>query len=385
MKFRPKYTDTIKLYNIHDKEKTARDIISYMLDRTQAMFHYEGLPETIPADVLEIFLQTRGHVCFTKAKLIEDTEEQLYIFVGGPGGEPDVYYRPTKYVIANPRLAESLEKTIDEDCVVMRNDELFCGLLPIFSKYATLMAENELSMKVANINTRIQAILSADDDNTRHSAEQYLADVEKGKIGIIANSAFLEGLQSHDYGKTASHGTLTDLIEYQQYLKASQFNEIGLDANYNMKRESINSTEAQMNDDALIPLIDDMLLCRQRAVEKINEMFGTSISVELSSVWRATREEIEAIESEAIESDETDENEETADAAEEMEDTAKENEENPEETEDDANNEDDAEESEDDTNNEDDNAEKIEIELTVKTEDNEEKEEEGEEDEDEDN
>ena len=87
---------------------------------------------------------------------------------------------------------------------------------------------------------------------------------------------------------------MTNLIEYHQYLKASWFNEIGLNANYNMKRESINSEEAQLNSDSLLPLIDNMLSCRQQAAEKINAMFGTNISVELSSSWEDNQEELDA-------------------------------------------------------------------------------------------
>jgi hypothetical protein len=52
-----------------------------------------------------------------------------------------------------------------------------------------------------------------------------------------------------------------------------------------MKRESINSNESQLNDDMLHPLIDDMLAMRREALEKVNEMFGTNISVEFNSAW----------------------------------------------------------------------------------------------------
>lgn len=48
-----------------------------------------------------------------------------------------------------------------------------------------------------------------------------------------------------------------------------------------MKRESLNSEESQMNFDALLPFVDDMLDERERAVELINEYFGTNISVHL--------------------------------------------------------------------------------------------------------
>lgn len=76
-------------------------------------------------------------------------------------------------------------------------------------------------------------------------------------------------------------------------MKASWFNELGLNANYNMKRESINSNESQLNDDMLLPLIDDMLQCRQSFCDKINNMFGTNITVSFGSSWKDNMEELE--------------------------------------------------------------------------------------------
>ena len=84
------------------------------------------------------------------------------------------------------------------------------------------------------------------------------------------------------------------MIELEQYFKASWFNELGLNANYNMKRESINSGESQLNNDALLPLVDDMLKQRQVASMKINDMFGTDIYVEYNSSWEDNIEEIDA-------------------------------------------------------------------------------------------
>ena len=175
----------------------------------------------------------------------------------------------------------------------MPNDSLYLGLLPMFSRYASAMTENELSMKLAIINSRIVDLISAPDDRTRASAEKFLEDIASGKPGVIAENAFLDGIRAQPYGNTANSNALTNLIETEQYFKASWFNELGLNANYNMKRESLNTSESQMNNDALLPLVDDMLKCRERAVEKVNEMFGTEISVSLASSWEDNEQEIE--------------------------------------------------------------------------------------------
>lgn len=274
-------------FDFADKSACIRQHIAYMLIRTQSMFRWNGLPDTIPERSLELFLQTNGNVCFYKHG------GHLYVFTGGMGGEPDVYYMPTVYTIVNPALKLSKSLKIGSECVVMSNDSLYLGLIPMFSRYASGITENELSIKIALINSRIVDLISAPDDRTRLSAEKFLADIANGKHGVIAENAFLDGIRAQPYGATANSNTLTNLIEMEQYFKASWFNELGLNANYNMKRESLNSSESQMNNDALLPLVDDMLKCRERAVEKVNEMFGTSISVSLSSSWEDNEQEIE--------------------------------------------------------------------------------------------
>lgn len=274
-------------FDFSDKSRCINQHISYMLNRTHSMFKWDGLPETIPVRSLELYLQTNGNVCFYKHN------GELYVFTGGLGGEPDAYYMPTTYTIANPALKLSVDAKIGVDCVVVPNDSLYIGLLPLFSRYASGMTETELSIRVATINSRIIDIISSPDDRTRASAEKFLQDIVSGKLGVIAETAFLDGVRAQPYGTTGNSNIITNLIELEQYFKASWFNELGLNANYNMKRESINSGESQLNTDALLPLVDDMLACRQRGAAAVNEMFGTEISVHLASAWELTAEETE--------------------------------------------------------------------------------------------
>lgn len=275
-----------KMYDFNDKELALRHYLVYMLNRSQKIFEYKNLPDTIPKRMLEFLLQVNGFACVTKVK------GELYAFRGGLGGEPDPYYRPTLCVVANPALKFDKTLEIDKDCVILRNDSFLYGLLPLFTRYASAMVENDISFRMASINTRIQAILSAPDDATKDAAEKYLKDVADGKLGAIQVNAFLDGITATPM--TTSIRTFTDLIEYQQYLKASWYNEIGLNANYNMKREKLSTTESQMNNDALLPLVDDMLESRRVGLEKINAMFGTNIYVEFASSWEKLIEEFQA-------------------------------------------------------------------------------------------
>ena len=228
-------------------------------------------------------LQLNGNVFFTQV------DGKYYVFTGGLGGEPDVYYEPTIYTVANPALNFSKNLKIGEDGILIRSDSYGVGLLPMMQKYSALLVENEFTMRIADINARIAFLLSAADDRTEKSARTFLERIVNGEMGVISESAFLESLKVNPAGTEHSQ-RLTDLIEYQQYLKAAWFNDLGINANYNMKREAISPNEAQLNDDALLPLIDDMLEQRQIALDKINEKYGLDIKVSLDSSWLKEQE-----------------------------------------------------------------------------------------------
>lgn len=266
-----------KFYNYQDKTKNINTYVFNYLNKTNSMFKYHNLPESIPADMLESFLQRNGYVCIAKH------ENTLYAFVGGLGGELDVYYRPTICTVANPALNLIKDFVIDKDCIIMKNDTNLQGLLPIILRYSSMLVENDVSMVLATYNTRIQKIVSASDDGTIASAKEYLSQIVSGKQGIIADNAFLKSLDVKD--SSTDNKIIEELIKQNQYLKSSMLNEIGLQANTNLKKERLVSAEIESNSESLYPIVDDMLKCRKNALEKVNEMFGTNIEVEFNSSW----------------------------------------------------------------------------------------------------
>ena len=269
---------------IEDKDKMMRDYVAYFLNRLCSMFKYDNLPDTIPAKYIDLYTMYSGCCLFYKHN------GNYYVSYGGLSGYPDAYYQPTQFTVANPALQLSKTFNIDVDSVLIRNDALMVGVMPLLKRYCALMVENVVSMRMEIINTRIPFIIGASDDGTLESANLFMKKIIKGELSVIGESKFLEDLKVLST-RTAQSSNLTNLIEEQQYLKASLYNELGLNANYNMKRESINSNESQLNDDMLTPLIDDMLHERELAIDKINELFGLDIKVSFNSAWQENEEE----------------------------------------------------------------------------------------------
>ena len=275
-----------------DKHQSAFNYIQYMFDRTNTMFRYSGLPDTIPEPMLEYMLQIYGSVGIIEHK------GDIYAIRGEFGGAPDPYYRPTMFVAANPALGlESNYRVVthlppyDKEtwlkmppCVRFLNDSQILGLLPLFSRYAWQMTENDISIRCAQINIRSQHIIVADTGPEIESASQFMKNLEDGHLSAIMKTKFAEGVSITNVA-TGQSNMVMQLIELQQYLKASWYNEIGLNSNFNMKSQYISSEEINSSADIMLPLIDNMFEQRQQAVEAINQWFGTSISVEKDSAW----------------------------------------------------------------------------------------------------
>lgn len=278
--------------DILDKDSAIFNYVQYMFDRTNRMFRYKGLPDTIPEYILEYMLQIYGSVA------VLEHEGNLYAFRCHFGGPPDPYYRPTQAVIANPalnidtmfRVVNNLppfDKTTWEKyppCVRFLNDSQIQGLLPLFARYAIQMAENDVSIRSAQINLRQQTVIVADTGPEIQSAESYIKNLEDGKLSSIQKRPFADGVKVMN-ASTSQSNTVIQLIELHQYLKASWYNEIGLNSNFNMKRQYMSADEVNSSADIMLPLIDNMFFSRQQAVEAINKEFGTNISVEKDSAW----------------------------------------------------------------------------------------------------
>lgn len=265
----------ISNYDIKNKDYNLNNELQQMINKSITMFDYENLPKTIPLEEMEKQLQVNGYT------IIYPYQDNIYCSSGTLGGKPDIYNNPTEATISNSVIGSKTFK-LDSDCILVKNDYLTKGLLNIYKKYCKLLIENDITMYQTNINKRINNIITASDDSTRESAELYIKKLEEGTQGIIMDNKLYDSLQIIS---NPNNSSMIDLVQYHQYLKASLYNEIGLNSNYNMKKERLISGELEQNSDILYPLIDGMLECRETGFEKVNELFNTNINVSLDSAW----------------------------------------------------------------------------------------------------
>lgn len=271
--------------DLRDKHTIAQEYYINFLNRTDSMFKYNGLPDSIPAYILERYLKINGWAGIGYApETAERHAGELVCFFGGLGLKPDLYYQPTAIILSNPILGTKTYE-IGKDCVWAKNDSCHQGISHILSRYAHLLAENDISINIAQVTTRIPFVLTAETDAEVKSAQAFLDQAEKGKLGIVKSMAFNKGVTPQPAMSDSGGGYIKALIELHQYLKASFNNDLGVGSNFNMKRERLTTAESEMNAPSLLPLVDEMLKFRKIMCDEVNEKFGQNWSVELDSAW----------------------------------------------------------------------------------------------------
>lgn len=280
-----------------------RTYFDLLVNKCSRMFVWENLPDTVNQRYMETLLLLSGKAAFTKIN------DKFYVVNGNWGGEPNVYYQPTIWTMANPILGskelkvrqldgsdnvEGLDAILlgNSDVDLIRDNCKTGGLYGLIYQTAGLLADNISSLNVAQINGRVAALYTADSEAEAYTGEKILQDIYAGKPYRILQQNVLEKIGVSPIAATGQSNTLMTLIEAHQYILAQFFNEIGVGGNWNMKRERINTAETELMTDSLDINIQSMLKCREEAVEKINELFGLNISVKLNEAIYKEEDEV---------------------------------------------------------------------------------------------
>ena len=276
-----------------DVDFNFKTYFDLLVNKVSRMFVWDNLPETVDQRYLETLLLLNGKAAFTKVN------DKFYVVRGNWGGEPNCYYQPTLWTMANPilgskalriRQLDGTESTEGLDAILIGNSDVDLirdnceqgGLYGLIYQTAGLLADNISSLNVSQINGRVSVLYTADSEAEALSGENVLQDIYQGKPFKILSQNILEKIGVNPVAAQGQSNTLMSLIEAHQYILAQFFNEIGIGGNWNMKRERINTAETELMTDSLDINIQSMLKCREEAVKKINELYGLNISVKLN-------------------------------------------------------------------------------------------------------
>ena len=270
-------------YGICDVNQNYQFFFKWLLSKVEDVVVLKNVPDTIDITYLKEHLLLDGEICIT------DFNDKLYACIGSRGGEPNEYYKPTQYIIANPILG-SKTVDIDKNGIVIYNTPsdksvMFGGgLFQLVKQTATLLADNIVSINCAQINTRVEAIVTADSDAQAVAGEVVMKKLYAGAPYNIVRSDVIEKINVNPIAATGNGGKIRELVELHQYIIAQFFQAIGIKANAINKKERMITDEINSQDDYLGISLLDLIESWKEGFEKVNEMYSTEIEVELNPI-----------------------------------------------------------------------------------------------------
>ena len=290
----PKRLEFIKLYRYY---------FDYILRLLYKAIEIKNVPETINETFLKMILYTQGKICFLDGVQIGETAAELLALNCSRAAEPNVYYIPRQVLVTNPRLKQSYTLTPGENCEVVylsetdkyNMTEINGGLYSLIERTATMLADNDISLNIAQKNTRLVNLIAADTQNTVDSITAVISKMYDGDPTIVVKSSLIDKLQGVPIMQnTSSNSHLIELIEVNQYVLAHFLEQIGICVHDQMKRERVITGELNDNLSFAFLSVDDIIDSLNAGFKEVNARWGTELEAVLNPIILEQRKQQEA-------------------------------------------------------------------------------------------
>ena len=244
---------------------------------------FDNLPETISETFLKYCLFSLGKSVFFK------NDDKLLALNAAPSNMPDVYYVPTDVIVANPVIG-SRTLTRDKNCIVVYctsmdryvSNGICGGLYGLIVKTATMLADNDLSINIAQKNTRLVNIMGIDDSIGKSTVDDIMRRMYAGEPYMCVQTRYTSTLQAVPVQPQSNNQHILQLIELHQYILAHFYEQIGLTTHDQIKKERLINAEVNDNTDMAVYNIHHVIKSIQDGIAAVNNMFGTDITVKIN-------------------------------------------------------------------------------------------------------
>ena len=251
---------------------------NFLFEKLIKIFKYENLPPTIPQDSLEDYILHFGFAGITNNKkfgmvAVPCTKYGVGLY---PRYEPLAQY-------CTP-LMQGRDLVIGKDIIVVKNNAYQLTCEPLVARYARQLADADSSITISLENARINVIPTFDDEESAESYKAYMVANRLGQVDAVADASFIQKGNFVDYQKNGQSTLPLALVETRNEILRSFLLEIGITV-ASGKKERMVVDEVNVNSQLLLFNIHDMLDFRKKAMDDVNAIYGTNISVDLSEEY----------------------------------------------------------------------------------------------------
>lgn len=200
----------------------------------------------------------------------------------------DFYYRPTKAIISNPAIRNSLELNIGENCEIIKLTPDYKGIWDVLEYFAGRLSELDNAINMSIINTKIPMILFGRNKAASAALKKVLDIVNKGEPAVIIDQQLLNDKTDKDspfqfWDRTGlkSNYLTTDQLKDLQTVLNNFDTEIGIPTIPYEKKERMVESEATSRQIDACARATVWVETINRSLLSVNKMFGSNMSAKL--------------------------------------------------------------------------------------------------------
>ena len=207
--------------------------------KAMSIYEFSGIPDNWDLDYMLSHLLADGFITIT------DTAIGVIPLQCGVSGI-NVYNHPTKVTIANPVLG-NLERTIDDDCALVKISHDYRGILDIVQRYASMLAECDSSISVNLMNSKVTFIGLVESKAQANSMKLMYDNISKGEPAVFVKGSQINGDQIL-YNHVKENFVAGDIQMLKRKIMSEFLTEIGVNNANTDKRERLTDNEVEAND-----------------------------------------------------------------------------------------------------------------------------------------
>lgn len=251
----------------------------YLLQKAISVFKW-GMPSTWSRDYFLYTLYCRGFVA------IVNTDKFGVIPQGCGLKGYNVFYQPRSVIIQNPLISHTLEPEIGKNCVLLKLQPDFCGIMDLVSFYAQEMALASEAVDVNLLNSKLSYVFTASNKNAAESLKKLYDRIASGEPAVVVDKALYnddgtvcwEAFQQN----VGQNYIVSDLLSDLRKIETEFDTKVGIPNANTDKKERLISDEVNANNVETRNLPELWLESLRQGCEEARKMFGIDLSVD----WR---------------------------------------------------------------------------------------------------
>jgi len=275
-----KYNGQINPSTTHASDNaTAWYFRRYLLQKVISVFEFKNIPEHWSKDYFLYTLFICGFV-----GVVQTDKFGIVPQMGSLYGY-DVFYRPTNITISNPLLRGILQPKIGRDCELIRLQPDYGSCWDIVAYYADLLALATESLAVNMVNSKLAYVFACEDKTTAESFKKLYDIINEGNPAVFADKKLFDDegnpMWTTFQNNLKQNYIAKEILEDMTKIDARFCTEIGI-PNVNMAKESgVTANEVEANNIDTQTKVSLWLETIKDSLNKVNDMFGLDISVDL--------------------------------------------------------------------------------------------------------